>query len=714
MEFSSSTIVFAPLLAEFPLILIFLIFLSALLFAFYAFRKSIPLRIIAFAVIFIAVLNPSIKTEERESVKDKAIILVDNTASQNIAQRKSSTQKALEHYKEEFSKIDNLDTEIIELTGQENEGVGGTMLFSALEKGFADIPKSRRAGALIITDGVIHDTPNEREINYPVNALITGEKGEKDRRVQVNYAPAYGIVGQEITIKFKIEDFGTDLGKNVEIELRSAGNIVGKLNVQEGIEQEVTFEIENAGDNYFEITAQNIPNEITTVNNTAHIMIKGIKDRMRVLLVSGLPYIGERTWRNILTSDPGIDLIHFTILRTPDKINDAPSHEMALIAFPVDELFDKKLDSFDLVIFDRYKVNWILPPVYFDNIREYTEKGGGLLITSGPSFAGENSLYNTALGDIIPAKPAGVLMEEKFTPQLTEIGEIHPVTSFLEKDGQKYGNWFRQVPVIADNSSDILMNGIDNHPLLILKRTQKGRIAQIASDQIWLWARGYNGGGPYSELLRRIIHWLLKEPELDENLLDIKLSENDVITVTKRNIGNLSDNTENNEIELVMHKPDGSSEKINLKPLQSERENHKGLFSADIKAEQQGVYSFEAINDNIITNNTKSSGKFILVGEMNGKEMNNIVSTEDILAPIVTDSGGYIGKINNKFPDISYDNNLPDFIKYNKIRLIKNNDFVVTGVSLKPLMPAWLYAILALILIVLAWWREGKNTVAKY
>ena len=264
-----------------------------------------------------------------------------------------------------------------------------------------------------------------------------------------------------------------------------------------------------------------MPGEITDQNNRAIAVIEGIRDRLRVLLVSGEPHPGERTWRNLLKSDPSVDLVHFTILRPPEKQDGTPIKELSLIAFPTRELFVEKLDQFDLIIFDRYNRQGVLPQLYLANVADYVEKGGAVLLAAGPDFASPAGLYYTPLGGILSTAPTGNMLEGAFKPQVTGIGERHPVTRGLpgwKKDNPDWGRWFRLVDTEV-SGDETVMSGLQDKPLLVLSRKGEGRVATLLSDHGWLWARGFEGGGPQTEMLRRMAHWLMKEPDLEEEAL---------------------------------------------------------------------------------------------------------------------------------------------------------------------------------------------------
>ena len=293
------------------------------------------------------------------------------------------------------------------------------------------------------------------------------------------------------------------------------------MTVPVGRDVTLSIPIDHGGPNVLEIEVEAGPQELTLANNRAAIVVNGVRDRLRVLLVSGEPHAGERVWRNILKSDPSVDLVHFTILRPPEKQDGTPIRELSLIAFPIRELFDVKLDEFDLIIFDRYSQRGIIPQAYIDNVVRYVRRGGALLEAAGPTFGTPMTLFRTPLGEILPTEPTGDVREQGFRPQLTALGRRHPVTADLPGAGKpgeapSWGRWFRQVEG-RRHSGTAIMSGENGGPLLVLDRVGNGRIAQLLSDQMWLWARGFEGGGPQAELLRRLAYWLMKEPDLEEN-----------------------------------------------------------------------------------------------------------------------------------------------------------------------------------------------------
>ena len=448
----------------------------------------------------------------------------------------------------------------------------GTRLFSALSSTLADVPPDRVAGAIMITDGRVHDVPEEASalgFAAPLHALITGHANEVDRRVVLTKTPRFGIVGQSQTVGFRIEDQGAHIGA-AEVIVRRDGEVLEKRVVTVHTDININVPIPHAGPNIVEIEASPLEGELTQVNNRAVLSIDGVRDKLRVLLVSGEPHAGERTWRNLLKSDASVDLVHFTILRPPEKQDGTPINELSLIAFPTRELFQQKISEFQLIIFDRYARQGVLPMIYFDNIAKYVRDGGAVMIAAGPDYASPSSIWHTPLDAILPAEPSGEVTMQPFFARLTQAGQRHPVTRGLQGSDDNpphWSHWFRLVNSKHASGTSV-MEGPDGKPLLVLAREDKGRVAMLLSDHIWLWARGYEGGGPHLDLLRRLSHWLMKQPELEEEALRLIVHGRDV-TVQRQTMADTVN-------EVTLTSPTGARSAVNLKQVEP------GLWQADM------------------------------------------------------------------------------------------------------------------------------------
>ena len=485
-------------------------------------QRGAWLRFAALAALAAALINPVLLDEEREPLKSVVALIVDRSQSQDIGDRQAETSAALAGLQQRLARFPQFDVRVVEAgRADAADERTETRLFGALESAFRDVPPSRVAGAVMITDGQVHDVPaGAQTFQAPLHALITGDEDEKDRRIRFENAPRFGLVGKPLQMSYRVLSANGEQGQ-VDVRVSINGQPVSTERAVIGQPMLLDIVVPNAGRNIVELSIDEADGEITDTNNRAIAILDGIRENLRVLLVSGEPHAGERTWRNLLKSDASVDLVHFTILRPPEKQDGTPINELSLIAFPTRELFVEKIDDFDLIIFDRYQHRDVLPILYYDYIAEYVEKGGALLIAAGPEYAGEQSIAKTPLMSALPAMPSGLVIDQAFYPRLTDLGQRHPVTRGLDGSASEpphWSRWFRLVGIDRPEG-EVVMKGPDDRPLLLLDRKGEGRVGMLLSDQGWLWARGFEGGGPHVALYRRIAHWLMKEPELEEERL---------------------------------------------------------------------------------------------------------------------------------------------------------------------------------------------------
>jgi len=666
-------------------------------------------RALAFATLLLALLNPALVAEQREMLKDVAAVIVDQSESQRIGERPAQTEAALRRIEAQAAQMrDTLELRVVRVgrkAGDATTGTGsgdladkGTRLLTPLARALADVPARRIAGAILLTDGQIQDAPSKsqlaataRTLPAPLHVLLTGQENETDRRLVIVRAPTFGIVGKEIEMTIRIEDSGSKgragTNKTAMLTIRRDGGKPLRAVAPVGIDHRMTFTLDHAGPTVFEIEVATKPGELTEINNRAVVSVNGVRDRLRVLLVSGEPHLGERTWRNLLKSDPSVDLIHFTILRPPEKQDGTPIRELSLISFPTRELFEVKIKDFDLVIFDRYRRRGVLPSAYLRNVIDYVADGGALLEAVGPTFASPFSIYRTPLGEALPGEPTGEVIERGFLPRVTAVGRRHPVTADLPGSGKaggapQWGRWFRQIDVSVKRGRT-LMSGADGQPLLILDRFGKGRVAQFNSDQIWLWARGFEGGGPQAELLRRLAHWLMKEPELEEKDLRATV-RGDRLEITRRDIDGTSR-------PVTVRRPDGTTVAVAM------RRKRDGVYTGTVPVAGTGLYR---ISD--------SERVFMAAaGPLNPVEFADVRATADILAPLAAATGGAMRRIDDGIPGLRRVARGRDTAGRDWIGLVANGDYIVTGVRSAPLLPALIVLLLALGATALAWRREG-------
>lgn len=691
MNFATS-IVFTPLIPWALLAPLGAIALIVLGYGLWKRARGGWLRLAFIAALTVLLANPSLVREEREAVRDTAVILVDESPSQKIGDRAIRASDSLARLQEQLAREPDLDLRIVKVGGGADGRLDETRMIEALEKSLSDVPKRRRAGAILITDGQVHDVPGDTarlaEDYGPVHALLTGTRDERDRRIAIVTAPSFGLVGKPVEIKLKVEDTDPNPPTSVPLAVTNAKGEREQITVPVGEEFPLTFGIEHGGQNLLEVEVETAPGEISPINNKAMVVVNGVRERLRVLLVSGEPHNGERTWRNILKSDPSVDLVHFTILRPPDKQDGTPIRELSLIAFPIRELFEIKLDEFDLVIFDQYRRRGVLPPVYYENIANYVREGGALLEASGEAFSTGLSVYRTALGEVLPGEPTGTMVNEGFRPRITELGRRHPVTANLPGDvaeGEpRWGRWFRLVEV-TPGESQVVMEGAEGRPLLMLSRVGEGRVAQLASDQIWLWSRGFEGGGPQVEVLRRVAHWLMKEPELEDDVLRMKI-EGNRLSIERRRLTT-------GEAHLTVTSPSGVSQEI--------------AIGADEPAWVRKTLTIDELG--VWRANNGERAAFAVAGAINPPETTDMRTGEEKLKPLVeATGGGFQWLAETPSPAVRRVAEGRDAAGRGWLGLRRNGDFIVTGVSETSLFPVWFALTLALGLAAAAWRREGR------
>src|SRR3984885_4843696 len=647
-------------------------------------------RLLALGLLLLALANPSFTREEREPLSSVAAVVIDKSPSQNFGDRTNETARAQQALVDNLKKIPGLEVRVVE-AGQADGETDGTKLFGAVSSALSDVPIDRVAGAFLITDGRVHDIPaNATALGFqaPLHALITGRKDERDRRIAITAAPRFGIVGQVQTITYRLDDQGVT-GDRAKVVVRRDGETINERTVLSGQTVNVDIDIKHAGPNIVEIQASPLENELTLVNNRAVVAIDGVRDKLRVLLVSGEPHAGERTWRNLLKSDASVDLVHFTILRPPEKQDGTPINELSLIAFPTRELFQQKINEFQLIIFDRYARQGVLPIAYFDNIARYVRAGGAVLVSAGPDYASSTSIWRTPLDSGLPAEPVGVT-ENPFYAALSDVGKRHPVTRGLEGSNSEPPRWshfFRTVDT-RNATSPPVMTGADGKPLLLLSRFGEGRVALLLSDHIWLWARGYEGGGPYLDLLRRMSHWLMKQPDLDEEALHLQVRGHDLVVQRQTMADSVA--------PVTVTSPSGTTRELTLSA------GEPGTWTATLPANELGLWQ--------ATDGTLKA--LINVGPTNPKEFSEVTSTTETLMPLAQATGGDVRRV---VDGSSID--LPRIVPVHASSIFRGDGWmgvkmrdasVVRGVGVLPIFAGLIGLLLLLGAFAATWLREGR------
>lgn len=677
-----------PMLAALALLAVVVLTLGAMLG-----QRATILRGFALALALAALTDPSLVREKRDPQKTVVAVVLDKSESQSFGARTTQTEEARKGLESALAAFGDVETRIVAATNDAG-GNDGTKLFGALEQALKDVPPERVGGALLVTDGVVHDIPAKAEalgFRAPVHALITGREGERDRRIELVEAPRFGIVGKEQTVRARVVDTGGD-GARAPITVRRDGEQLPTYSPVPGDIVNIPVRITHGGANIVELEVPPAPGEITLADNKAVLTIEGVRDRLKVLLVSGEPHPGERSWRNLLRADANVELVHFTILRPPEKLDITPASELALIAFPTADLFGRKINEFDLIIFDRYSNQTLLPSIYFDNIARFVENGGAFLAAVGPDYATAQGLYYSPLENMLPARPDGSLFEQAFKARVSKDGEKHPVTRGLagaKADPPQWGQWFRQVDASVLKGNSIL-SGARDKPLLVLSHEGKGRVALLLTDQIWLWARGYDGGGPNADLTRRLAHWLMKQPDLEEEALRAQARGRNV-TIERQTLRDAAD-------PVTATAPSGAQQQLTL------RQGEPGLWRAQLDAGEMGLWRFESDGLTALVN----------VGPANPREFREVASTTQKLQPLAEATGGTVRRLSKSGDAVT----MPRIVEMTDANRYGGGDWIgvrqtgastLVGVEVAPL-GLGLWAMLALLsVVVTAWAWEGKR-----
>ena len=641
------------------------------------------LRGLAALGLIAALTGPVYQVEERSPLSDIVLVVSDETASNQLSDRTTQLNEAQSVLADQLA--DRPNTQARWITLADGEGDSGSQLMGAISDALAEEPRARIAGIIALSDGQIHDTQNTPDLPAPLHLLMTGKDTDWDRRLIVRNAPGFAIIGEPITLRLRIEDQGApqDNSPLAPLEISIDGGPPQRFTIPIGTDVDLPLTLPHGGRNVIQFIVPTEQGELTDRNNTALVQINGVRDRLRVLLVSGEPHPGSRTWRNLLKSDSAVDLVHFTILRPPEKQDGVPVDELSLIAFPTRELFLEKIDDFDLIIFDRYQRRGILPAIYLDNVSDYVTKGGAVLVAAGPDFATADSIYRSPLSMVLPARPTARVIEDPYQPVVTDLGQRHPVTAGLG-DAANWGRWLRQIEVDRPQGHT-LMSGLEDRPLLVLNRVGEGRVALLASDHAWLWSRGYEGGGPQLELLRRLAHWMMKEPELEEQALWAEAT-GQRMRILRRTL--------NDSVgKVTVTHPDGSTVDLDL------AETGPGQWETQYDGPEIGLYR--------LTEGDQSA--VIGLGPSAPREFEETIATAEILRPVVKPTRGGLLSLQNGVPILRNVREGRPAAGRGWIGLTPKNAYETLSVVQSQLLPPWLVLLLVSFFITVGWIREGRR-----
>ncbi len=685
---TQTAITFAPALA-WPLLVPLLLWVTVELGRMAISRRqprqamAAGLRAVAVLAIVIALVQPRRLEDTRHPLPDRLILLVDRSASMGIAGRRAMADQAVRSLTA-AGRQEGLQVETVAFDDRDRPAG------EALRQGRLAGEDRALAGVVLVTDGLVRgpaQLAGALPAGRPLHLLLAGDPQMRDRRLVIESAPPYAVVGRPVTIRLRVEANGEPAGKQVPLVIAEEKGRRRERPVPVGRSVTISLTPDRRGTLWVSLAVAAAPDEAVVANNRRILRIEAVRDRLRVLLVSGEPHPGERAWREILKSDPAVDLVHFTILRLVESQDPARPEELSLIPFPTDRLFGEELSGFDLVIFDRYRLRGVLQAGHLDAIRRYVLAGGSLFVASGPEFAGAGSLANSPLAELLPALPAGAPQEVAFRPRLTTPGRRHPVTRpLIDVSGKnrppRWGHWYRYLPVHQRRGVAVLA-GPRAAPLLLLADAGRGRIAMLQSDQFWLWARGIEGGGPYVPLLRRSLHWLMREPDLEAERLAARMDEKGRLVVTRSSL-------KPGVRRVTVTAPDGT---VFERALAIGDDGEGRLILTGLKP---GRYHFDSDGLEALA----------LVPDPDARELDEVVPTAARLSALVTGAGGTIHWLADGTPRLVHGPTRAGNGGDGTLAIPLRDARIVTASRLRPLLPLWFLPLAALLCLLGAWWLE--------
>ncbi|HEY5998298.1 MAG TPA: glutamine amidotransferase, partial [bacterium] len=360
--------------------------------------------------------------------------------------------------------------------------------------------------------------------------------GERTRDVEIAAAepPAVAFAGSPAVIAVTVRSSGY-AGREVPLLLKRGEQVLVSRTLRlppDGTELRESLEWTPPAPGAHALTLQ-VPlldGEQIAENNRADLSFDAVRDRIRVLVVSGTPSWSYRFLRGALKGDPSLDVVSFIILRSASDAVDVPQQDLSLIPFPTQKIFMEELPNFDLLIFDNFASQPYLPSAYLEKVEEFVRGGGGFWMLGGPLSYQGGRYQLTPLAPLLPVSlpdaPAagGGFRDVTVRPRLTAAGRAHPFFQGLVAQGgeppplQGYnvsGPAVRGAVVLAE----VPVEGGPAQPLVVIGRHGKGRVLSVLTDSLWDWAfeeagRG-RGSRPYLAFVRQAVRWSIGDPQLE-------------------------------------------------------------------------------------------------------------------------------------------------------------------------------------------------------
>ena len=553
----------------------------ALALAFYSLRRQrrigvrvllFLLRLLAVVALLMLVLQPALQLRSVTLIPNHVALLLDLSRSMMVHERKQGptrlqravallrkSQPTLERWRRERV-VDLLGfgatVRPIAADGLEREQARdpATRIRSALARLRQLYRGKDLAGVVIVSDGIDNGRFGTgplssesrsflRSLEVPIHSAWVGSPEIRDIAVAEVFSDAFAFVRNAVQVEAEITVHGMGLERVPVVLATTRGTVAQKeVRIDPGRSRyRVRFDFvpQRVGRFVYTVSTPVQAGEALEGNNRRSFVLKVIRDRIRVLQVCGRPSWDERFLRDLLKRDPNIDLISFFILRTPTDLSLVPTSELSLIPFPTEELFEKELGSFDLVLLQNFNYRPYGIGVYLPHLRRFVEQGGGLAMVGGSLSFSSGAYFGTPVGEVLPVKlqpeatdPARQLSEEDFRLRLTREGQEHAILQVgrTSRDTEQVLGALPPlsgVNLVAGATSDATVLAVHPFlkdsagkpmPVLATREVGKGRTFALTTDTSWHWAFHAVGAGgsrqAYDRFWRNAIRWLIRDPEL--------------------------------------------------------------------------------------------------------------------------------------------------------------------------------------------------------
>ncbi len=509
-------------------------------------------------------LEPGLRRLQVARVKNRVAVLVDRSASmtfpvsvggvsrsQAVADALGALTPQMEALKDRFSfEILGFDPELSPVSQKDLETTPArgarTDLLSTLRSLKASEGTSARklSGVLVFSDGAdnaelaqgVTGRPQQVLQGYgvPVSTVAVGQGGLKDLAIDAVRVDDFAFVRNSITAEVEVRARGF-ADTTTQVVLRREGRVVASSQVKFASSDDVqtvtfTFAPDQTGRFVYTVSVPVFAGEAVTENNARAFTLKVIRDRVRVLLVSGRPSWDERFLRGLLKQDANVELISFYILRNSPDDPQVAQEELSLIPFPRDEIFKDRVNTFDLIAILNFNNDdrSITLGDYEDSIKQYLLNGGALAYVGGDRTFGDARV--TSFAEVLPVQAAGPSDPTPFKARLTAEGARHPITAIGTSSLSTEGAW-DALPLIpgmntvkARPGATVLLDHPfalvegKNAPLLTIWEYGRGRVLALNTDGAWYWAFPSHAGGAQTRVYERFwsnaIRWLVRDPEL--------------------------------------------------------------------------------------------------------------------------------------------------------------------------------------------------------